>query len=149
MQVCVCGVCVCVFHVCVQQAICQLGVPSYEEKKETPHIFMKVGGRIGHKLLKAKCRVRLGKGLLQQRTLSASEICSRRKRNLRHKLCIERHSFFTHSLIFSFVHPLALTHLLCSYSVLRLSSSRVTERASFPSSRDTQIIKSKHIQFYP
>lgn len=54
------------FHVCVQKAICQLGVPSYEGKKNPTNIFMKVGGRTGHKLLKAKCRVRLGKGLLQQ-----------------------------------------------------------------------------------
>lgn len=54
--------CMC-FHVCVcvQKAICQLGAPSYEEKT---CIFMKVGGRIGHGLLKAKCREGLDKGQL-------------------------------------------------------------------------------------
>lgn len=70
---CVCAcMCVC-FHVCVFTGP-PVSLVFQAMQKKTTHIVLKVGGRTGtEQLPKTKCRVRLGKGLPQQRTPSASE----------------------------------------------------------------------------
>lgn len=133
------GVCV---YVCTHAfpCVCSGGHLSawWSKLWRKPCIFMKVGGGIGHALLKAECKGGLGQGQLWQQTLSPCNMELQQEKELQ-TWALDPKTFILYtSFVFSSVYSLSIMHFQCSHSVPMLSSNQVTRRACFLSSRDTQ-----------